>query len=134
MPTRCWWWHAAGCRRLLGLPSLAIVDVDTPGFTRDQIPMPYLGPDKQWTLFFDDVELEDERLIGGEGGGLGPVFDGLNPERIMGAAIACGAGRRALTKAAAYANERAVWGRRSARTRESRTRSRRPRSSSSSRA
>ena len=94
----------------LGLPSLAIVDVDTPGFTRDQIPMPYLGPDKQWTLFFDDVELEDERLIGGEGGGLGPVFDGLNPERIMGAAIACGAGRRALGKAAAYANERAVWG------------------------
>jgi alkylation response protein AidB-like acyl-CoA dehydrogenase len=91
----------------LGLPSLAIVDVDTPGFTRDQIPMPYLGPDKQWTLFFDDVELEEERLIGGEGGGLGPVFDGLNPERIMGAAIACGAGRRALGKAAAYANGRA---------------------------
>jgi alkylation response protein AidB-like acyl-CoA dehydrogenase len=72
--------------------------------------MPYLGPDKQWTLFFDDVELEEERLIGGEGGGLGPVFDGLNPERIMGASIACGAGRRALGKAAAYANERVVWG------------------------
>ena len=69
-----------------------------------------LGPDKQWTLFFDDVELEEERLIGGEGGGLGPVFDGLNPERIMGAAIACGAGRRALGKAAAYASERVVWG------------------------
>jgi len=34
----------------LGLPSLAIVDVDAPGFTRDEIPMPYLGPDKQWTL------------------------------------------------------------------------------------
>jgi alkylation response protein AidB-like acyl-CoA dehydrogenase len=94
----------------LGLPSLAIVDVDTPGFTRDVIPMPYLGPDKQWTLYFDEVELEEERLIGGEGGGLGPVFDGLNPERIMGAAVACGAGRRALDKAAAYANERAVWG------------------------
>jgi alkylation response protein AidB-like acyl-CoA dehydrogenase len=94
----------------LGLPSLAIVDVDTPGFTRDEIPMPYLGPDKQWTLFFEDVELEEERLIGGEGGGLGPVFDGLNPERIMGAAVACGAGRRALEKAATYANERAVWG------------------------
>ena len=93
----------------LGLPSLAIVDVDAPDFTRDEIPMPYVGPDKQWTLFFDDVELEEERLIGGEGGGLGPVFDGLNPERIMGAAIACGMGRRALDKAAAYANERSVW-------------------------
>src|ERR671920_53857 len=75
----------------LGLPSLCLVDVDAPGFTRDAIPMPYVGPDKQWTLFFDDVELEEDRLIGGGGGGLGPVFDGLNPERIMGAAIACGA-------------------------------------------
>jgi alkylation response protein AidB-like acyl-CoA dehydrogenase len=93
----------------LGLPSLAIVDVDAPGFTRDEIPMPYLGPDKQWTLFFDDVELEEERLIGGEGGGLGPVFDGLNPERIMGAAVGCGTGLRALAKASAYANERRVW-------------------------
>jgi alkylation response protein AidB-like acyl-CoA dehydrogenase len=94
----------------LGLPSLAIVDVDAPGFTRDEIPMPYLGPDKQWTLFFDDVELEEERLVGGEGGGLGPVFDGLNPERIMGAAIGCGTGLRALAKASAYASERKVWG------------------------
>jgi len=94
----------------LGLPSLCIVDVDAPGFTRESIPMPYVGPDKQWTLFFDGVEVERERLIGGEGGGLGPVFDGLNPERIMGAAIACGAGRRALEKAAAYAGERNVWG------------------------
>ena len=116
----------------LGLPSLAIVDVDAPGFTRDEIPMPYLGPDKQWTLFFDDVELEEERLIGGEGGGLGPVFDGLNPERIMGAAVACGTGLRALEKASAYANERGSGTRRSAPTRASRIRWPRPRSSSSS--
>ena len=94
----------------LGLPSLCIVDVDAPGFTRDRIPMPYLGPDYQWQLFFDDVELEEDRLVGGENGGLGPIFDGLNPERIMGAAIACGSARRALGKAAAYANERIVWG------------------------
>src|SRR5215210_193316 len=80
----------------LGLPSLAIVDVDAPGFTREAIAMPYMGPDQQWQLFFDGVEVEEERLIGGENGGLGPIFDGLNPERIMGAAIACGAGRRAL--------------------------------------
>ncbi|HEY1275830.1 MAG TPA: acyl-CoA dehydrogenase family protein [Thermoleophilaceae bacterium] len=94
----------------LGLPSLAIVDVDAPGFTREAIPMPYVGPDRQWQLFFDDVEVEEDRLIGGEGRGLGPVFDGLNPERIMGAAIACGAGRRALRRASEYANERNVWG------------------------
>ena len=28
------------------------------------------GADKQWTLFFDKVELEEERLIGGYNGGL----------------------------------------------------------------
>ena len=85
------------------------MDVDAPGFTRDKIPMPLIGPDFQWQLFFDDVEIEEDRLIGGENGGLGPVFDGLNPERIMGATVACGAGLRALEKASAYANER-VWG------------------------
>ena len=94
----------------LGLPSLAIVDVDAPGFTRQQIPMAVRGADKQWTLFFDDVELEEERLIGGENGGLGVVFDGLNPERIMGASIANGIGRLALDRGAAYAREREVWG------------------------
>src|ERR687893_941606 len=94
----------------LGLPSLCLVDVDAPGFMREAIPMPYLGPDKQWTLFFDDVELEDERLIGGEGGGLGPVFDGLNPERIMGAAVAAGGRPRAPGKAAGFAEQREVWG------------------------
>jgi alkylation response protein AidB-like acyl-CoA dehydrogenase len=94
----------------LGLPSPVIVDVDAPGFTRTQIPMPNVGPDKQWQLFFEDVEIDEDRLIGGENGGLGAVFDGLNPERIMGAAGAGGAGRFALEKASEYARERNVWG------------------------
>jgi len=94
----------------LGLPSLAIVDVDTPGFTRQHIPMAVRGADRQWTLFFDDVELEEERLVGGENGGLGVVFDGLNPERIMGASISTGVGRLALERGAGYARERQVWG------------------------
>jgi hypothetical protein len=93
----------------LGKPCLCIVDIDAPGFTRDAIPMPYLGPDQQWTLFFDDVEVEADRLIGGEEGGLAPVFDGLNPERIIIAALANGSARLALDKAASYASERAVW-------------------------
>jgi alkylation response protein AidB-like acyl-CoA dehydrogenase len=92
------------------MPVLAVMDVDAPGFTREVIPMPYIGPDKQWTLFFEDVELAPEQLIGGESGGLGAVFDGLNPERIIAAAISAGAGRRALEKACEYAREREVWG------------------------
>jgi alkylation response protein AidB-like acyl-CoA dehydrogenase len=94
----------------LGMPVLAVMDVEAPGFTREVIPMPYIGPDKQWTLFFEDVELTPDQLIGGESGGLGAVFDGLNPERIIAAAISVGAGRRALEKACEYAREREVWG------------------------
>jgi alkylation response protein AidB-like acyl-CoA dehydrogenase len=90
-------------------PCMCIVDVDAPGFTRERIPMPYIGPDTQWTLFFDDVEVQADRLIGGEQGGLAAVFDGLNPERIMIAAQCNGVGRLALEKASAYASERVVW-------------------------
>jgi alkylation response protein AidB-like acyl-CoA dehydrogenase len=93
----------------LGLPSFCIVDVDAPGFTRQEIPMVNQGADKQWTLFFDKVELEEDRLIGGYNGGLGAIFDGLNPERIMGASLALGLGRYALDKASQYARERTVW-------------------------
>ena len=95
---------------VLGKPTLCIVDVDAPGFTRDPIAVPYIGPDKQWTLYFDDVEVEPDRIVGGEEGGLPVVFDGLNPERIIAAAGCNGLGRRALDKASAYANEREVWG------------------------
>ncbi|MBJ7328333.1 MAG: acyl-CoA/acyl-ACP dehydrogenase [Solirubrobacteraceae bacterium] len=94
----------------LGMPCLCIVDVDAPGFTRDVIPMPYMGADRQWTLFFDDVEVGTDRLVGGEEGGLAPVFDGLNPERIIVAALANGSARLALDKAAEYAKDREVWG------------------------
>jgi alkylation response protein AidB-like acyl-CoA dehydrogenase len=94
----------------LGAPLPMLVDVDAPGFQRQEIPMALRAPDKQWTLFFDDVEVPEDRVIGGETGGLGALFDGLNPERIMGASIAAGAGRRALELGAAYARERDVWG------------------------
>src|SRR5918998_4875617 len=93
----------------LGLPSFCLVDVDAPGFTRQEIPMVSQGADKQWTLFFEDVELDEVRLIGGYNGGLGAIFDGLNPERIMGASLALGLGRFALEKASQYARERTVW-------------------------
>lgn len=40
---------------------------------------------------------------------LAQLFAGLNPERILGAAMAVGMGRFALDAAVKYANERAVW-------------------------
>ena len=69
-----------------------------------------MAPEKQFTLFFDNVEVDADRLIGTEGDGLRQVFFGLNPERILSAATANGIGRYALDKAADYARDRSVWG------------------------
>jgi hypothetical protein len=93
----------------LGLPVLALVDTEAPGLERQHIPTALRAADRQWQLFLDDVEVTEDRLVGGETAGLKAAFDGLNPERIMGAAVAAGAGRRALDMAAAYARERIVW-------------------------
>ena len=109
-----------------------LVDTDSPGLEKQFIPVAVKASDKQWTLFFDDVEVPADRVVGGpRPRGLKAAFDGLNPERIMGAAVSNGVGRRALEIAAAYANERVVWARRSAPTRACRTRWRRRRSSTS---
>jgi alkylation response protein AidB-like acyl-CoA dehydrogenase len=93
-----------------GKLSLFIVDSNTPGLSRQLIPVEMTVPEKQFLLFFDNVEVPADRLLGAEHEGLRIVFRGLNPERITGAAIANGIGRYALTKAAAYARDRSVWG------------------------
>ncbi len=93
-----------------GRLSLFIVDVDAPGLTRQHIPTAIEAPEKQWTLYFDDVEVADDRLIGAVDQGLKVVFDGLNPERIQAAVMCTGIARYALDKACSYANERVVWG------------------------
>jgi alkylation response protein AidB-like acyl-CoA dehydrogenase len=92
-----------------GLLSLFVIDGTEEGFSRQHIPTAVQAPDKQWQLFFDDVRLPADRLVAGENEGLKAVFDGLNPERILGAAFCTGIGRYALGKATQYANERVVW-------------------------
>jgi alkylation response protein AidB-like acyl-CoA dehydrogenase len=90
--------------------SLFIVDADADGLDKSLIPVEITSPENQYTLFFDDVFVPADRLIGREGDGLRQVFAGLNPERITGAAIGVGVGRYALERAAEYARERSVWG------------------------
>ena len=77
----------------LGLPLLMLVDVDSPGLEKQHIPVAVKASDKQWQLFFDGVEVPADRVIGeSETAGLKAAFDGLNPERIMGASISNGVG------------------------------------------
>jgi alkylation response protein AidB-like acyl-CoA dehydrogenase len=89
--------------------SLFVVPTDAPGLTYQQIDTSIVSPDRQFTVFFDDVEIPDTALIGAAGSGLRQVFDGLNPERILVGALCGGIGRYAIEKAAAYAKERQVW-------------------------
>jgi len=89
--------------------SLLVVDTDAAGVERTLIPTQISSPEKQYLLFFDDVAVPADRLIGDEHEGLRQVFVGLNPERIMSATVCTGIGRYALTKAAEYARDRRVW-------------------------
>ncbi len=63
------------------------------------------------TLFFDDVEIPADSLIGEEGRGFRYIIDGWNAERILIAAEAIGDGRWFVERAARYARERVVFGR-----------------------
>jgi len=62
-------------------------------------------------LFIEDLQVPAEDLVGEEGKGFQYLLSGLNPERTLFGVEAVGLGRAALRKAAAYANERVVFGR-----------------------
>ncbi|MBV8932997.1 MAG: acyl-CoA/acyl-ACP dehydrogenase [Kutzneria sp.] len=91
-------------------PSLLVVPTDAAGLEFRPIEMDIVSPERQFTLFFDDVRLPADALVGSEGAGLDQLFAGLNPERIMAASFSTGLARFALAKAADYARTRSVWG------------------------
>ena len=62
-------------------------------------------------VFFDDVVIPADSLIGEEGRGFRYILDGMNAERILIAAECIGDGRFVLERAIAYTNEREVFGR-----------------------
>lgn len=91
-------------------PALFLVPTDAPGFTKTPQDMDIVLPEKQFTLFFDEVRLPAEALIGeDEDTALLQLFTGLNPERILGAATCVGNARYALDRAVDYAKTRSVW-------------------------
>jgi acyl-CoA dehydrogenase len=62
-------------------------------------------------LFFDDLEVPAETLVGEEGMGFRYLIDGLNAERILIAAECVGDGRWFIDRATRYARDRVVFGR-----------------------
>ena len=62
-------------------------------------------------LFFDNLEIPDENLIGEEGMGFRYILDGLNAERALIAAECIGDGYWFIDKVTQYARDRVVFGR-----------------------
>ena len=89
--------------------TLFIVDTKAPGIEAHPIPVSIPIPEVQYQVFFDDVELGPEHVLGEVGKGFDILFESLNPERILVGAICVGVGRYAMNKAVEYANERTVF-------------------------
>ena len=62
-------------------------------------------------LFFDDLKIPRETLLGVEGEGFKVILDGMNAERILIAAECVGDGRYFIDKASRYATDRVVFDR-----------------------
>jgi len=62
-------------------------------------------------VFFDDLEIPADNLVGQEGKGFRYILSGMNAERILIAAECVGDAKWFIDKASAYARDRVVFGR-----------------------
>jgi acyl-CoA dehydrogenase len=74
-------------------------------------PIPNMVNHETNELFFDNLEVPAENLIGVEGQGFRYILDGLNAERTLIAAECIGDGYWFIERATRYANERVVFDR-----------------------
>lgn len=86
------------------------VNLKKKGVEKQRVRISIPLPEEQWTLYFDEVDLGPEDVVGEVDEGFSILFDTLNPERIILGALCCGIGRFALSKGVAYASERNVFG------------------------
>jgi acyl-CoA dehydrogenase len=61
-------------------------------------------------LFFDNMEIPADSLIGEEGKGFAYILDGMNAERILVASDSLGDARWFIDKAVAYSQQRVIFG------------------------
>jgi acyl-CoA dehydrogenase len=74
-------------------------------------PIPNMVNHETNELFFEDLEIPAENLIGEEGRGFKYILDGLNAERTLIAAECIGDGYWFIDRVTKYAGERVVFGR-----------------------
>ncbi|OFZ87194.1 MAG: hypothetical protein A2V78_04245 [Betaproteobacteria bacterium RBG_16_64_18] len=91
--------------------SLFLVDNDTPGLQMRKLEMLGRRCTGTYEIFFEDVRVPADRLIGGENKGWDCILSGLQAERITSAAGNIGATMACLDLAVQYAKERKQFGR-----------------------
>lgn len=90
--------------------SLFVVDLKSEGIEMQLLPLQGLEGSKQFALFFDNLRVPADNLIGEENQGARIIFDSLNPERILASGMAVGMVEMMLERATSYARERKVFG------------------------
>jgi len=91
--------------------SLLLVDLDPDHVEIAPIPKTGRNAVASCEVAYDDLPVEGWRLVGERGRGFQQILHGLNPERVLLAAMSCGIGEAALRRAVGYANERIVFDR-----------------------
>ena len=98
-------------KKSLGM-SIFIVDLrDAIDNGMEVKPIPNMVNHETNELFFDNLEIPAENLIGEEGMGFRYILDGLNAERALIAAECIGDGYWFINKISAYVKDRVVFGR-----------------------
>ena len=95
-------------RRTEGL-SMFLIDVERKGLTFTAIDKLGTNTLSSCSVFFEDVHVDGDELVGTLDKGWHELLDVLNTERIVTTAGLVGAGDLALRQAVAYANERRVF-------------------------
>jgi len=89
--------------------SCFIVDMNTPGVSKGAAEQTMMG-DTPYELYFEDVEIPAEHLIGEEGRGFSLAQNFINHGRIRHGAHSCGAMARCLEMTVAYVKQRKTFG------------------------
>jgi len=89
--------------------SLFIVPTDAPGIEKQLMPMAFEEGVGQYTLFFDDVEVAADQVVGEVDMGALVMFNSLNPERILAAAMCSGMSQYSVGMAVEHAKNRKVF-------------------------
>jgi len=89
--------------------SLFMIDSKSPGITSHAIDKMGTHTLSSSSVFFDNVEIDEEGLVGTEGKAWTELWDVLNTERLVTTAAAIGATRLALRLGVDYANQRKVF-------------------------